>query len=122
MNNNFVIFGLTRPGIKPESTVSVTDAQSNRSLINLIKLLKESNQGFLNLNGETQKIRRDLSKQHKLSNTQIFNSLTVTNDCKFTYTGFFLFAQRLPTDYRESINRSKSLNKENKNTKQAKRF
>ena len=29
----FIIFGLTRPGIKPESTVSVADALSTRSLI-----------------------------------------------------------------------------------------
>ena len=30
---SFVAFGLTRPGIKPESTVSLADASSTRPLI-----------------------------------------------------------------------------------------
>ena len=32
MNTNFIVFGLTRLGIKPESTVSAADALSTRPL------------------------------------------------------------------------------------------
>ena len=33
VNTIFIVFGLTRPGIKPKSTTSVADAQSSRPLI-----------------------------------------------------------------------------------------
>ena len=33
----FIVFGLTRPGIEPKSTVSVTDAFFTRPLIGLIE-------------------------------------------------------------------------------------
>ena len=39
MNTNFIIFGLTRPGIETEFTVSVADALSTRPLINAYFLL-----------------------------------------------------------------------------------
>ena len=37
MNTNFLVFGLTRLGIKPESTISVADALSTRPLIGINK-------------------------------------------------------------------------------------
>ena len=36
MNANFIVFGLTRRGIEPESTASVADALSTRPLIDLL--------------------------------------------------------------------------------------
>ena len=38
MNINFIVFGLTRLGIEPGSTVLVADALSTRPLIGLKKL------------------------------------------------------------------------------------
>ena len=35
MNINFTLFGLTRPGIEPEFTVSVADSLSTQALIDL---------------------------------------------------------------------------------------
>ena len=37
MNTNFIVFGLTRQGIEPESTASVADAISTRPLIGLVE-------------------------------------------------------------------------------------
>ena len=39
MNTNFVVFGLTRPGIEPESTASVADALSTPPLIGNILVI-----------------------------------------------------------------------------------
>ena len=40
---SFIVFGLTRPGIEPESTVSVADALFTRPLIGFIKIATRAN-------------------------------------------------------------------------------
>ena len=47
MNTNFIVFGLTRPGIEPVSTASVADALSTRPLIGPLNLDRLCKTGIL---------------------------------------------------------------------------
>ena len=42
----FIVFGLTRPGIEPESTASVADPLSTQPLIVNARLLRKSRASF----------------------------------------------------------------------------